>query len=582
MSESRLPTASSFDRSWRTALLAVVVVTLSRLGILWRSILILEDHIEWTRGLLPLHLERGLLMPFFKYQYDPYAGGGMIMGLLAYPFFQILGPTAFAMKMGSLILTVLMFLFLFLLMRRCFDNAGAVLLAVIFLFPPASFLIRSLTSLGLHMEVGTLMAAGLLAFMAAQVPRNSRMDRVLGRRGWLALFGLISGFGVYFSYDYLILLAVTGVFFVVSTRSFADLAVETLLMAVCFLVGFFPWFVFHETYTLSAFIAQLPHTPKTQHPDQASFNNLALFFETVTVRFAAMFQSHDLIVGWGIRVPGKVLDLSIFTTVIGCYGYVLVNARKAIQDVGARLVLIRRGDFVWTREHRMLPVLVYIPLHLVIWAMYPRPFAEPYPPLRYLFAIYPFLFLVTAIGLGELWQKGKKKIAAVGLVLFLLGGMGGNMAHIRVGEPGQTLSRPGYSHLFAFELLVNQYRFHGVDYDYNYLTQCAQAMFPGPGEPVYTGIIAGIAYMNGVEIPGHIEALKGEGPDAYAAFVGGLAASVKLVERPDPLRVKQMADLVGFESQPAFQRGLWLGELLKEYSEDVEKNAAPIPSAPPM
>lgn len=539
--------------------LTLLVILVTRFVLLWNSTLTLQNDEELTRGILPVHLDLGLMMPVYMYQYDEYAGGGLVMGLMAYPAFKLLGPSWFALKIGGLVFSLLLFFALFTLARRFFGFLTAVMVCIVFAVPPYSYILRSLSAYGNHVETGTFMAACFALFLASRKPAGARA-RTFGGRVLLPLgFGVLSGFAMYFEYEYAVFLGIVGLLVWLSRRSAKEFFADTALFSVGFLVGFAPWLLFHKGITLRHYLDAFTHPGPPRPETAASHNDLSLFVQTITIHFVQWFKSRDLLWGTRILVPGWVFDVSLFTVFAGSYGYLFVKATGALRDFLKGLVPFRQPA-AWTVEHGYVLMLLFIPAYVLVYALYPAPFAPPIPPFRYLMPLYPFYFLVVAIALARLWKNRHHGIVAAALVLVVFGGIGGNAMNLQRGHAGHAASLDGYSHKYFYEMLA---RVYPVSIRFQPYIDQVQAAFPQRNEPYYHGLAAGIAYLHGVDVDGHRQAARNEGPEAFEAFVAGLGSATGVTFHARRPRMESISSLYPPELQGAFDQGRTMAEAFR-------------------
>src|SRR2546428_2652070 len=80
---------------------------------------------ELYRGAVAQELVTGLKMPFIDYRADSYAGGSLVVGVLAAGFFLLFGPTVFALKLAPLFLfTLALVLWYWTIQRRSEEHTS--------------------------------------------------------------------------------------------------------------------------------------------------------------------------------------------------------------------------------------------------------------------------------------------------------------------------------------------------------------------------------------------------------------------------------------------------------------------------
>ncbi len=182
---------------------------ITRLLVLLTGVESASDLEELCRGTLAYELVSGLKFPFWNYQADTYSGGSLVIGLLAAPFFKIMGPSLLALKMAPLFFSFLTLLAAWFWIRRE-GGAGAGPPCMAFLvFCPPVFLQVSLLAMGFHSESLLFSALTLLFFYRW---------RETGRAVHLGLCGFAGGLGFWFCYTSALALAACAVCFILTKR----------------------------------------------------------------------------------------------------------------------------------------------------------------------------------------------------------------------------------------------------------------------------------------------------------------------------------------------------------------------------
>ena len=529
-------------------ILFVLLIAATRIPVLWSSPFIYRGAEEQARGILPLHLDQGLLMPFNMYQFDEYNGGGMVVGLLAYPFFHFLGPTYLSLKIPALLFSLALFTLLFVIAYRFFDRRTAIVLGVMFVFAPAHYLERSLIAFGNHMEVATFVAAALLLFLIFQ--RREKTAGVIPRAGLMLLLGLVSGFGFYFMYDLLSFLVVLVLMYVATVRRWRFAALDGLCFAAAFYVGFLPWMVFHHDFLVVDYFYHLFREPP---PDKVgSFNNLGLFVQAVTLNVANWFGAHDLPIGRKQHLPGAVFNALFLLVFASSYFYLAWRHRGQVIDLLRAWRPLSRRALDFSADHAILPLLVYVPLHLFVYGTTKYRGAEPLPPTRYLLVLFPVYFLLAAAAVRALWENGRRLLAALLVLAAVVASFGGNAFYFSGGRGGEPLRRPGYSYQYFMEMFA---RCYVVRWKYDYHWPFAERQFPRHEGDYTIGAASGVAFLGGRSIDGELRAAAQGGPQALAAFTAGMGIAPRCADKVDPRREQLLRAVVPAGYEPFFDFG---------------------------
>ena len=125
---------------------------LFRLSILFTSIDQIYNFEELYRGAIAKEVIDGLSLPLFDYLYTDYEGGSLVEGILAVPFFLILGQTYFSLKLVTFLISVLIFSLWYYFLNNFFGKTEAVLASILITLSPPAYTKISLTSWGNHFE----------------------------------------------------------------------------------------------------------------------------------------------------------------------------------------------------------------------------------------------------------------------------------------------------------------------------------------------------------------------------------------------------------------------------------------------
>lgn len=98
-----------------------------------------------------------------RYQMDPYAGESLLLGVFAVPFVQWLGPTLLAVKIPSLLFSLLTFGVMFLFVKDFFGVKKAAVTALLLIFCHPAYVQFSLAGMTGHTEA-LFFSAGMLYF----------------------------------------------------------------------------------------------------------------------------------------------------------------------------------------------------------------------------------------------------------------------------------------------------------------------------------------------------------------------------------------------------------------------------------
>lgn len=543
-------------------ILFLVLVAVTRYPVLNCSKFIILGEEELARGVLPVHMDQGLLMPYYMYQFDEYNGGGMITGLLAYPFFKIFGPNYFALKLTALVFSAMLIIVLTVIAGRLWGRRAVVFLGIAFIAAPSFYLERSMVAFGNHLEVATFVAIGAALFWFSRIKANSAM--LSGAA--MVLLGANSGFAVYCEYEYLIFMAVLFLFFYATRKSFTSFGVDLLLFWTGFAVGFMPWRQYHQGVSaISYFYDFFAHGPQVPGKE-GSYNNVGYFLQAITTHFVAWFESKDLYRAGRILIRGWVFDLALFSAFASSYIYIVNRTKGSLISLVKGLNPKRNAGYSWNESSVLTLVVIFIPFHLLAFAMYKYSGPEPLPPHRYLHIMFPFYFIAISSAASLLWIEGKKAFAGAILALVLFGGIGGNLGMFRDSQCGYVFKAPGYSYHYFPQMLQPMYNFYfNEDAYWEYATTSHQ----GYEQEFGAGFAAGIAYLNGQDIIGHVNSAISKGADAAWSFASGLGVAAKVTIEPEKSRPEMLLFIIPPEHIAGYRQGLSDGTHLKESFQEI-------------
>lgn len=171
-------------------LLFLLAVLLARLPLLFAQLGTWYPY-EVFSGTVATALLDGLRLHVPSLTVIEHIRGGPFFGLLLVPFYALLGPTAFAMKLLPLLWQAVTVALLVALGQRFFSRATAVTLGLVFLCAPPVFAKLAVLGFASHSE-STLLHV-LLFWQFLEITLRART-------GWAryALFGLLLGFSAFF------------------------------------------------------------------------------------------------------------------------------------------------------------------------------------------------------------------------------------------------------------------------------------------------------------------------------------------------------------------------------------------------
>lgn len=390
-------------------------------------------------GLVAQHLLDGLIMPFWDYQYSSYDGGTLITSLMLVPFFGLLGPSSFTLAFYGLVNSLVTFLLWRQLARRYFgEKTGWILVLLFILAPPLHIKVTLLPS-GNHIEVSLFIILVIhfffkIFFVTAQ--ENVQKKPRLPVWADFIFLGLFAGLGVYFCYSSAVLLLACFLFWMtLDKRGFAVRNYAGLVLA--FFLGIS--FIFPR---LAMFDASIQSEILTQWP----VANLNEFLPRI---LGVVFGQLPQTISSTSPVHRPVYFL-FMGAVLFC---VILDRRAWIRQISAILPgKDRKVAFDQTNGVHFF--ILFTLLYLVIDAVSNfNTYLDPESPIRhrYFYLLFPFILMITAVGISRLSDGGKTGKLTAGAVLFyfVLAGAVSTWQQLDLKNPVQKVYRrlasPGYS-----------------------------------------------------------------------------------------------------------------------------------------
>jgi 4-amino-4-deoxy-L-arabinose transferase-like glycosyltransferase len=227
------------------ALLGIFLVT--RLAWLaWnpQSVAYFEETHRWMVAHEWLH---GAALPLLDYQADHYQGGSLVMALLTVPYFALFGESLLVLKLAAVTVSVGVLACLYVIGRKFFGRGVAVLAAVGYVAGPPLVAYEGLVVMGSHTESVLFSLLGILVFL--HILYGAR------RPGTWALFGIVSGLGIWFCYTAGLSLIACALAWVLLER--LPRPRELTALAAGLVLGLTPWLIYNAYYHFEGIVRVL-------------------------------------------------------------------------------------------------------------------------------------------------------------------------------------------------------------------------------------------------------------------------------------------------------------------------------------
>jgi len=399
---------------------------------------LIEGHYS---GTVADSLLDGLIMPYWDYQFSSYDGGTLIAGLVIAPFFMLLGSTAFAVSAYSLFNTLVIFFLWIGFVYRYFGGRTAVFIGLLFIFAPPNHIKESLIAGGNHIEINFFIILVIWYFFKIFYRPQTAFKRPPGviSRDFLSL-GFWAGLGVFYCYSSAVLLLVCFLFWLTLDKQGLQKR-NYLYLCLAFLLGIsciFPRLAVFRPLIAQEMLMQWPLANLTEILPRISgvlFIQLPkLMAVTSPVHYAAYF----------IFLAGFI--------------FICVNHRKAFLRQCRAFLPIKKFKVNLDDSNKTIFFILFIAVYLLIYTISnfnTSLIPENVLQLRYLWLLFPFIFMMTALALDYLYSRsipGKRTAAGI-LFYFVLATIFSFGQQLDFNEYKSKLARRLKSPGYAYEML---------------------------------------------------------------------------------------------------------------------------------
>ncbi|MBU1912277.1 MAG: glycosyltransferase family 39 protein [Candidatus Omnitrophica bacterium] len=207
-------------------------------------------HCGWMAKEL---LDGASLWSIFNNPYFPAEGGSVVTGYMASLFFFIFGDNFFSLILVPILFSILIMVIFYLFLKKYFNYSIAIVFCFLFIFSSPDFINFSLRTIGFHVESILFSVLGLFCFFEIFI-NEPNYKKYLEKNPRLNLlfivFGLISGFGIYFNYEYLIMFFTVILFWFIIDKGFI-LKRYFYIFLSGLIIGFLPWLIYNTTHNFN-------------------------------------------------------------------------------------------------------------------------------------------------------------------------------------------------------------------------------------------------------------------------------------------------------------------------------------------
>jgi len=432
-----------------------VLLLLVRLPIVYTSIYKIYDPQELYTGTIAKELIEGPIFPLFDYQAQHFKGGTLVSGILAVPLFLLFGQSYFSLKLLAVTFSLATLLLWYLFLLKFFNKRVAILASLFFILSPPIYTKFTLMSFGKHCESNLFSIMAVFIFY--QIFFKEEFSREASdKKLYYALFGLVSGLGLYFDYIFFITLMTCFLFWFIFDKRFI-LKKTFLVFFIFFMIGFSPWVYYNATHNFKG-VCINDIEPEPAPP----------ILKTLTAQTPAE-SLHKLVTLTTRNLPNSLCfenfknirgrDISYLYYLIFSLSFLLLlwlNV-KSIFTALLKSISLRQPSSLARYISKESFLLAYPIIFLLLYSLGPYHVKaidhELYNFFGYkkLIVLYPFIFVILALFLNKLWGWKNKNSAFLVfyslLTLFLISsGLIANYALITPANFSNPCIYEGYSY----------------------------------------------------------------------------------------------------------------------------------------
>lgn len=421
-------------------IIIILIFFVVKLTILFLGINELIYNEECFRAFIAKQLLDGPIVPFFDLQIDSYSGGSLVVGLLMVPFFKILGQNLISLKLVALLFSLFSLISLYLFCNKFFNKKVAVVTSLLFIFSPPLFTKYSLITMGFHTE--SILFSIILIFVFFEINFNNKKNNF-----YFILLGFIGGFGVWFTYIFSITLFTCLLFWFLFDRRFF-LRKNFLIFLISFTIGFSPWIYYNLSHSSSGIsIGRKAMFPSfsTDHLifSLAKLKNLLLN----DIRNSFLFEDF-------IPLGGNYLSTFYYLIFVVSFLVLFWLNRWPIYQLIGRFIPLKRFEISDVSIFKETFLLIYVVIFSLIYSLSnfkvnPNGGFFGY---RYLVPLYPFIFILIALFLSKMQERGTKGKVFVSyflLITLISIGLTSNLKFISFNKIGISFFDIDHTHAYT-------------------------------------------------------------------------------------------------------------------------------------
>lgn len=431
-----------------------LLLLISRLSVLFSYLDGLYETEELYRGTIAREIIRGPLLPLWEYldyRVEYFPGGTLVVGILAVPFFLLFGQTYIALKLVGLTFALGTFIFWYVFMDRFFSRKAAIITGLLFIFCMPFYTKTSLITWGAHPETNFFTIAGLFIFCSLFFGKNAQEEeRHIKLKRYFLLWGVVSGFGVWFMYSYLLTILLLFAFWFVFDKRFF-LRTQFFVFGIGFLIGFSPEIYYRIFYGLDGML----------NINGASFLKDFIFFDIANLlpKMKSLLTHdipHSLLFRGAYGVAAETYSYVYYSVFMSAFLWLAWLCRRQIWAVSRNIIYPLTLKEVKVTPSALDPKAVLLAFPVLFSAVYsvsgyavsPVPWDNPqvwldYIGYRYMIPLMPFFLAI----MGVFFAGMKSRRLFHGLFsLTLIIGLIGNLSIVSWKNFGRFSRDKGYSY----------------------------------------------------------------------------------------------------------------------------------------
>jgi hypothetical protein len=419
---------------YKTLFIIVFIFLLTRVAVLLFFIDKFFMHEELHHGMIAKEIMEGRGLSIFEYPLTNYGHGGVWSGILTIPFFALFGQNRFALQLTPVAFAAAILIILFLFAYKFFNRRVAVITGVLYIFSSRMWFEFNLHNGGLHFENIIFTVGAMYIFYEIMFNNKNRL-------AYYFFLGLISGFGTYWIYTFLITLsAIFLLWFLRDKKLFLKKGFYVFCLG--FFIGMLPWVYY----------------------------NLGIHFKNIGDIFLAGFfmeRNNCLTINTWIGIMRNILRIICFDRMLSFGMQDMIFGKLCLIIYWLSfLYILRRYKFsfvkiIASKESFLLifPLVLFVAVSFYGDSVKEAVGSLYYVDWRYVVSFFPFIFLTVAIALDKLFLKFRfLKVASIGVLFVpIFGGVIMCLANVNFKDFGSGFNQPGYSYIFLFDSFCNKY-----------------------------------------------------------------------------------------------------------------------------